>query len=103
MPGRGSQEKQKSAPTGTERVLSEPRVLRFREEDMRKESEEYDTEERETACWEMENEWTETTEGEGSGKGAADESTTTTAVTVEEDKEKEGEQSRNEYRRGLAC
>ena len=43
---------------------------------MRIETEEDDTEERETNRWEMGNEGTETTEGEGSGRGAADVSTT---------------------------
>ena len=55
--------------------------------DKRGETEEDETEERETISWQMENEGKATTEGERSGRSAAELTMTPTMITEDENKE----------------
>ena len=55
------------------------------------ETEEEETDDRETNSWKMENEGTETTEKEVSGRSTAELSTTNTMISHDEDNEKSRE------------
>ena len=87
---RGRKNERQYAPTGSEPVLREPRTVRCRVKIS--EMEEAETEDRETSCWEVENEGMKTTEGEVNGRSTNDVSTTTTMISNEEDNEKPREE-----------
>ena len=76
MPGGGLQDTRQYTSTGSKRVLGLPIRVRFREKDVRNETEEEETEDRETNIWEMENKVTVSTEGEVSGRSLTDLCTT---------------------------
>ena len=79
MPGGGTRNERQYTPTGSKRILSESKRVRFRERDIGSETEEEETEGPETNSWD---EVTKTIDGEVSGRRQENEKLSTTDLST---------------------